>query len=264
VNFFLKSLRGDFYREIYGIVVYNKFCPNFLLRPPWLTEVKFMAPLTSLKSPSGTLSSKTKPQKLSSQPVSRFLGKQGHKFSTKVVCDIVHEVPGRVRFRVPRLVYDADYAQSLQRSLEANPDIQGVRVNRAAGSIVINYDVQTIAPPQAKATGTENYSGFNRKTTNVLAATQWIDVICKAAGEESTLLEAPIAEVEKYDAEVEASSIPFATPPVIRACSLEVRQANVPAIACGLFQNRKREPLKGGSLVARLRKLQRFGILVQT
>lgn len=222
-----------------------------------------MAPLTSLQSPSGTQSFKAKPKKLSSQPVSQSPREQGHKFSTKVVCDIVHEVPGRVRFRVPRLVYDADYAQRLQRSLEANPDIQGVRVNRAAGSIVINYDSRIIAPPQAKATAIENYSGVNRKTTHFFSR-QWMDVICKAVEKESTLLEAPSAEVEKYDAEVAASPIPFANPPVIRVCSLEVHQAAVPAIACGLFQNRNREPLKGGSLVARLRKLQRFGILIQT
>lgn len=59
---------------------------------------------------------------------------------------IVHAIPGRIRFRVPRLRSDRDYAQMLQQSLSSDTCVTQIRVNSAAGSIAINY--QTRGKPE--------------------------------------------------------------------------------------------------------------------
>lgn len=58
----------------------------------------------------------------------------------KVTYKIVHTIPGRVRFRVPRIAKDAEYAQRLETLLKADPVVKSERVNSAAASIIINYD----------------------------------------------------------------------------------------------------------------------------
>ncbi len=52
---------------------------------------------------------------------------------------IVHAVPGRVRFNVPRLAEDPMYAEQLQTLLKADAAITSFRLNRDAASIVIDY-----------------------------------------------------------------------------------------------------------------------------
>ncbi len=52
---------------------------------------------------------------------------------------IVHAVPGRVRFRVYRLISDEYYAQTLEKVLQSEPDVIQVRINRAAASVTIHY-----------------------------------------------------------------------------------------------------------------------------
>ncbi|MDJ0531704.1 MAG: heavy metal translocating P-type ATPase [Xenococcaceae cyanobacterium MO_207.B15] len=52
---------------------------------------------------------------------------------------LVHHIRGRVRFRIYRLKDDSDYAANLKEFLLAQPKINGVRVNRVAASIAINY-----------------------------------------------------------------------------------------------------------------------------
>ncbi len=52
---------------------------------------------------------------------------------------LVHAVPGRLRYHVPRVAADAGYAEQLAVVSEASPDVLSVRVNRAAGSVVVRY-----------------------------------------------------------------------------------------------------------------------------
>ena len=58
----------------------------------------------------------------------------------KVNYKIVHTIPGRVRFRVPRIAKDIEYARRLEKLLKSDPVVKSERVNSAAASIVINYD----------------------------------------------------------------------------------------------------------------------------
>ncbi|MBW4500648.1 MAG: hypothetical protein KME57_14090 [Scytonema hyalinum WJT4-NPBG1] len=56
-----------------------------------------------------------------------------------VTYSIAHAIPGRVRFRVPRIAKDSKYVQRLEALLKADPVVTGDRVNNAAASIVITY-----------------------------------------------------------------------------------------------------------------------------
>ncbi|KAB8316718.1 hypothetical protein SD81_026560 [Tolypothrix campylonemoides VB511288] len=56
-----------------------------------------------------------------------------------VAYSIAHAIPGRVRFRVPRIAKDSKYVQRLEALLKADPVVTGERVNNAAASIVITY-----------------------------------------------------------------------------------------------------------------------------
>lgn len=53
---------------------------------------------------------------------------------------IVHSTPGRLRLRIPRLLSDGLYAKRLEKLLSADERVMGVRLNRAAASLVIFYD----------------------------------------------------------------------------------------------------------------------------
>ena len=53
--------------------------------------------------------------------------------------EIVHATAGRVRFRVPRLRQDADYAELVVQLLESLAIVERVRLNRQAATVVVEY-----------------------------------------------------------------------------------------------------------------------------
>lgn len=63
------------------------------------------------------------------------LAKQPRKVSFK----IAHAIPGRVRFRIPRIAQDPKYVQRLEALLKADTCVVSERVNSAAASVVITY-----------------------------------------------------------------------------------------------------------------------------
>ncbi|NMG20962.1 HMA2 domain-containing protein [Brasilonema bromeliae] len=66
------------------------------------------------------------------------------KKPAKVAYSIAHAIPGRVRFRIPRIAKDSKYVQRLEALLKADALVTGKRVNSAAASIVITYKSGTI------------------------------------------------------------------------------------------------------------------------
>ncbi|GAX43457.1 heavy metal translocating P-type ATPase [Tolypothrix sp. NIES-4075] len=56
-----------------------------------------------------------------------------------VTYSVVHTIPGRLRFRVPRLRCDADYAKRLEVLLTADALVKNVRVKPAAMSVAVTY-----------------------------------------------------------------------------------------------------------------------------
>jgi hypothetical protein len=53
---------------------------------------------------------------------------------------IVHSVPGRIRLHIPRIHSEGVYAKRVEKLLLAEDIVSGVRINRAASSLVIHYD----------------------------------------------------------------------------------------------------------------------------
>jgi Heavy metal associated domain 2 len=66
----------------------------------------------------------------------------------KVAYSIAHAIPGRVRFRVPRIAQDPKYVQRLEALFKKDPAVTNERVNRAAASIVITYQPAKISNSQ--------------------------------------------------------------------------------------------------------------------
>lgn len=57
---------------------------------------------------------------------------------------VVHEIPGRVRFHVPRLAQDRAYVLRLQRLLKADAQVKNFRINSDAASVAIAYEPKEI------------------------------------------------------------------------------------------------------------------------
>jgi Heavy metal associated domain 2 len=57
----------------------------------------------------------------------------------KVNYSVVHAIPGRIRFHVPRIAKDAAYGKRLERLIKQEADVTSVRVNSDAASIAIAY-----------------------------------------------------------------------------------------------------------------------------
>jgi hypothetical protein len=69
----------------------------------------------------------------------------------KIAYSVVHSIPGRIRFRIPRLAKDSDYADKLKLAIESDPRTTSVRINPTAASIVINYQPGEIADKQMRS-----------------------------------------------------------------------------------------------------------------
>jgi len=69
----------------------------------------------------------------------------------KIAYKVAHAIPGRIRFRIPRLAIDSEYANKLKRLIEAEPRTTNVRVNPTAASIVINYQLGVISDDQMRS-----------------------------------------------------------------------------------------------------------------
>lgn len=70
----------------------------------------------------------------------RSSGQEASEFTYSVV----HAIPGRARFNVPRLAHDRAYAQRLQRLLKTDAQVITVRVNPVAASIAIAYEPDVV------------------------------------------------------------------------------------------------------------------------
>ncbi|MBW4451704.1 MAG: hypothetical protein KME55_02920 [Nostoc indistinguendum CM1-VF10] len=69
----------------------------------------------------------------------------------KIFYSIVHTIPGRIRFRIPLLAKDTEYANQLKSAIESDPRVTNVRANPQAASIVINYKIGVISDNQMLA-----------------------------------------------------------------------------------------------------------------
>src|SRR5215470_17701438 len=59
----------------------------------------------------------------------------------KVKLQIAHQVPGRVRMKIPSAKGDPALLEEIQKTFSAIPGIEEVAVNPETGSMVLKYDV---------------------------------------------------------------------------------------------------------------------------
>ncbi len=69
----------------------------------------------------------------------------------KISYSVAHAIRGRIRFRIPRLAKDSEYANKLQRLVESDARTTNVRINPAAASIVIHYEPGLISGEQMRS-----------------------------------------------------------------------------------------------------------------
>lgn len=69
----------------------------------------------------------------------------------KISYSVAHAIAGRIRFRIPRLAVDSEYADKLKRVIEADSRITNVRINQTAACIVINYQPSIISDEQMRS-----------------------------------------------------------------------------------------------------------------
>jgi hypothetical protein len=103
-------------------------------RKPKIPAEKQKSATFSLSSADASVS-KTKSNSLSSTDSVI----QQAKKPAKVAYSIAHAIPGRVRFRVPRIARDPKYVQRLEALLKSDSTVTSERVNSAARSVVITY-----------------------------------------------------------------------------------------------------------------------------
>jgi cation transport ATPase len=58
----------------------------------------------------------------------------------KVKLQIAHQVPGRIRMKIPSAKGHPELLQEIQKTFSAIPGIEGVTVNPETGSVVLRYD----------------------------------------------------------------------------------------------------------------------------
>lgn len=77
--------------------------------------------------------------------------KEQHGQPQNISYSVVHAIPGRIRFRIPRLSHDTKYTDKLKQAIELYIKDAQVRVNPLAASIVVNYDNSSVSDEQVRS-----------------------------------------------------------------------------------------------------------------
>ncbi len=73
--------------------------------------------------------------------------------------EIVHQIPGRIRLRVPRISRARNYARELKQSLEQDKRITDIRLKINSSSVVILYDSEALAESHKEKAALNNRKG---------------------------------------------------------------------------------------------------------
>lgn len=69
----------------------------------------------------------------------------------KISYSVAHAIPGRIRFRIPRLFKDTEYAKKLKLAIESQTKQTEVRINSTASSIVVHYSTKLMSDEQMRS-----------------------------------------------------------------------------------------------------------------
>jgi Heavy metal associated domain 2 len=112
---------------------------------------------------------------------------------------IVHSIPGRIRFNVPRLAKDKSYARRLEKLLNSESHVTKVRISSDAASVAISYQPAS------------------------LDASHWVGLIQFADQTVSSTVQKPFNQVEKKPA-------PSQPHPAEAVVTQPINQLNIPII----------------------------------
>lgn len=79
------------------------------------------------------------------QPLARTRSRASQPSSDKpVMYELVHWISGRIRLRIPRLAYDAKFAQRLSETVMSLPGLKEARISATSASLVVTYRVDPV------------------------------------------------------------------------------------------------------------------------
>ena len=151
------------------------------------------------------------------------------KLHLKVPYSLIHATPGRLRFRVPRLTWDAHYAHRLQVLLQAADRVTQVRIKPAAMSVAVKYQTGQLGDEQMSV-----YLGnlIQLATTAIVPATSdsektesqssWSDLKFPALATFLALLAGPVGV--PISATLIGGTLAVATLPVAKRALLSIWQ----------------------------------------
>jgi hypothetical protein len=64
--------------------------------------------------------------------------------SDKITYSVIHAIPGRIRFNLPRIAEDRAYGRRLERLLKTDGQVTSVRLNYSAASVAIAYQPREV------------------------------------------------------------------------------------------------------------------------
>ncbi|MBE9007783.1 hypothetical protein IQ259_22645 [Fortiea sp. LEGE XX443] len=71
--------------------------------------------------------------------------------SQQISYSVAHAIAGRIRFRIPRLSKDSEYANKLKLAIESKIKNAKVRINPTASSVVIHYPTGLMSDEQMRS-----------------------------------------------------------------------------------------------------------------
>jgi Heavy metal associated domain 2 len=203
-----------------------------------------------------------------------------------VAYSVAHAIPGRVRFHVPRLSDDEEYAHRLQMLAQSDISITEVRINRNAASVVFNYEPSALSEAEKRfpkipiPLASPKEIGFSHLVSLIQFASQANRKNCltwryTSDGEIRRWRDGkifPAVQSSQLKKKLFNSKLSRATqksltshPPLVKftilACSLEVRKAEISSSCC-LLKSKVGKPLAGGAKAARIHKLRRLSVLI--
>ena len=106
----------------------------------------------------------------------------------KVKLQIAHQVPGRIRMKVPSAKGDPALLEEIQKAFSAIPGIEHVVVNPETGSVVLKYDAERRDDFHAGFTHRFNEHHDGHRPAHRLPPSNEIDALARKIEEEADFL----------------------------------------------------------------------------
>jgi cation transport ATPase len=146
-----------------------------------------------------------------------------------IAFSIAHAIRGRLRFHVPRIAADPQYARRLQKLAESAAGVTLVRVNSTAASIAISYDPRAVSDAEMRCHLAELIQEASTPIAPGHTATPPPPPPPEASGETGLATGEPVeSQLAVSEAEIEteeATESPPALPPAVSEASIETEVA---------------------------------------